>query len=79
MSVADRAAACPHCARAAAVPRTGRYHLDCVGCCARLIRSARPWREAQEGMFSVIARQPGRPAKVEIIEAIKAIDNVTKG
>lgn len=25
-------------------------------------------------MFAIIARQPGRPSKVEVIEAIKAID-----
>lgn len=57
---------------------TGRYHLHCVTCCARLVRSCRPWKQAQEAMLAIIARQPGRPSKAEVIEAIKAIDNEEK-
>ena len=49
------------------------------GCCARLVRSCRPWKAAQETMFAVIARQPGRPSKAEVIEAIKAIDAEVQG
>lgn len=65
---------CGFCARYWHSGRCGRYHLHCVTCCARLVRSCRPWREAQESMFAIITRQIGRPSKAEVIEAIKAID-----
>jgi len=68
------AAPCQHCARAAQGTRTGRYHLHCVTCCARLVRSCRPWRDAQEAMFAIIMRQPGRPVKADVITAIKGMD-----
>lgn len=67
---------CGHCGRAAHGQRTGRYHLHCARCCARLVRACRPWKSAQEGMLAVIARQPGRPSKAEVIEALRALDGV---
>jgi len=68
------ASACPWCERFRAAGRCGRYHLSCVGCCARLVRSCRPWKAAQEAMFAVIARQSGRPTKDAVIERIKVMD-----
>ena len=65
---------CGHCGRAAKGQRTGRYHLHCVGCCARLVRSCRPWRAAQEAMLAIIARQPGRPSVADVVAQIKALD-----
>ena len=69
---------CPWCERFRAVGRCGRYHLSCVGCCARLLRSCRPWKAAQEAMFAVIARQPGRPTKDAVIAQIRAMDAEAK-
>ena len=65
---------CPWCACFRAVGRCGRYHLSCVGCCARLVRSARPWKQAQEAMLAVIARQPGRPTKAQVLQALRELD-----
>ena len=65
---------CPWCARFRADGRCGRYHLSCVGCCARLVRSARPWKQAQEAMLAVIARQPGRPTKAQVLQALRELD-----
>lgn len=70
----DNLMPCGFCAWALMGRRTGRYHLECVRCCARLVRSCRPWKQAQEAMFAIIARQSGRPSKPEVIEAIRAMD-----
>ena len=40
---------------------------------ARWVR-VRPWREAQEAMFAMIDRQPGRPTKDAVIAQIRAMD-----
>ncbi len=41
----------------------------------RFARSnSRPWKAAQEAMFAVIERQPGRPTKDDVIDAIRAMD-----
>lgn len=77
--IAERYSAARSTSNLKSDPRTGRYHLHCVGCCARLVRSCRPWREAQEGMFAIIARQPGRPGKAEVIAAIKGMDQQQGG
>jgi len=44
-------------------------------CCARMIRSARPLKPAQETMLAVIAMRPGRPDKAAILAQIKALDD----
>lgn len=66
--------ACECCAAEQAGRITGRYDLHCVRCCARLVRSCRPWREAQEAMLAVIARQSGRPDKAAVLAALRALD-----
>lgn len=66
-------AACPHCQRAAA-NATGscpRYDYRCVGCCARLVTSARPLRAAQEGHLAAIARHDNAPSRQQILQHIK--------
>ena len=65
---------CPWCERARAVGRCGRYNLHCVMCCARLVKSARPFKPAQEAMLAVIQRQPGRPTKAQVLAALRELD-----
>jgi len=48
--------ACINCATALANKAWGGYLMTCVNCCARLVKSARPWRDAQEAMLAVAAR-----------------------
>lgn len=65
---------CETCQQADQNPRSGRYSFTCPRCCARLIRSARPLRHAQEAMFAAIARQEGAPPKADILAQLKAMD-----
>lgn len=48
--------ACINCITAHTNKAWGGYLMTCVDCCARLVKSARPWREAQETMLAVAAR-----------------------
>ena len=43
-------------------------------CCARLVKSARPFKPAQEAMLAVIQRQPGRPTKAQVLAALRELD-----
>lgn len=67
---------CPHCARHHAAPQQvarlsiGRFDAQCAACCARLVRSARPLRAAQEAHMAAITRREGRPTREQIIQAI---------
>jgi len=45
--------------------------MGCVQCCARLVRSARPLRRAQDGMLAAIARFPGAPKRADVLAALK--------
>ena len=47
------------------------YDLHCVGCCARLVVSARPWKSHQEAMLAVISRFEGAPSREDVINEIK--------
>jgi hypothetical protein len=49
--------------------------MNCTHCCARLIRSARPLKGAQQAMLAAIARHPDAPKRSDILQAIKALDN----
>jgi len=66
---------CSNCAMAATRAVWGGYSMNCVACCARLVRSARPLRHAQEAFLLLLARQPGRPSKAQVIEQLKVMDN----
>ena len=46
------------------------YTKDCIGCAARLVKSARPSRKQQEAMINYLTRY-GKFTKDEIIEALK--------
>lgn len=69
---------CLHCAQAKERALAGRiwpgYAMSCTRCCARLLRSARPLRTAQEAMLACITRRPGRPTRADVLQALKALD-----
>lgn len=65
---------CANCTNAAMHPYWGGYAMACVLCCARLVRSARPLRHAQEAHLQCIAMRPNRPSKDDVLAAIKAMD-----
>lgn len=52
--------------------------MSCVDCCARLVASARPMRQMQEGMLAAIARRPGRPTREQVLEAMKKIPRAAR-
>jgi hypothetical protein len=52
----------------------GGFNMLCARCCARLVRSARPLRMAQEAMLACIARHPGAPTREAVLQALKALD-----
>lgn len=59
---------------AATRPLWGGYRAQCIHCCARLIKSARPLRTAQEAMLAAVTRRAGAPDKAEILQDLKAMD-----
>lgn len=69
---------CHHCTqhqhRTAMGLPWGGYAMSCVHCCARLVRSARPLRMAQEAMLCCIARHEGAPTRAAVLQALKAMD-----
>lgn len=69
---------CVHCDKSAQYRQAGKawpgFNMSCVHCCARLVRSARPLRTAQEAMLTAITRRPGRPARSDVLRALKALD-----
>ena len=62
---------CDECKKAELNDRHGVYISNCVGCCARLVISARPSKTHQDSMFAAIDRMNGSPARQEIIDFIK--------
>lgn len=68
------ASACKACADRQARPHCGAYNMRCVVCCAALIISARPNRDAQEAFFACITRRRENPNQAAIIAAIRQAD-----
>lgn len=68
--------ACPHCARHQARPESvtrltvGAFNANCAQCCARLVRSARPLRHAQEAHLAAVTKGEGRPTRDQVVDAI---------
>lgn len=58
---------CAHCKS----DKSPVYDLTCIGCCARLVVSARPWKDRQEAMLAVISRFEGAPSREDVINEIK--------
>ena len=50
---------CPACESSAARPSCGAYNFRCVECMARLIKSARPLRQLQQGHIAALQRFHG--------------------
>ena len=48
--------------------------MSCTSCCARLVKSARPMRHAQDAMLACIARHEGAPTRAAVLRALKALD-----
>ena len=64
---------CPHCQQASNQAHAGgRYAFSCIGCCARLVASARPLRAMQEAHLAAIARFDRAPSREQILAHIRA-------
>lgn len=50
----------------------GGYTMQCVGCMARLVLSARPLRHAQEAMLACNNGRPDRPSRQSVLDWLKA-------
>lgn len=48
--------------------------MRCAGCCARLIRSARPHKHMQDAHFAAIAMRPENPSRQDALAALKLLD-----
>lgn len=68
---------CQSCEYSKQQPLSGLYTMTCAQCCARLIRSARPLKHAQQAMLAAIGRHQGAPSKAAILQAIKDQDSAT--
>lgn len=60
--------ACPDCHAEACV-----HDLHCLGCCVRLVASARPDKRKANAMLSAIGRVEGAPARAEILSRLGAM------
>lgn len=67
---ASTEAICATCESLALNPRTGRYNMRCLRCCARLIDSARPDRHQAHCLMASVERAIGRD---RLREALKMI------
>ncbi len=65
---------CPDCEAHRRIRLHGGYRMQCVQCCARLLRSARPMRGAQNALLAAIRHHPDAPETVEILDALKQYD-----
>lgn len=65
---------CEHCHKAGINPWHGGYHFGCVGCCARIVISARPNKRLQESILVAISGYSKAPDRESIIEYIKQVD-----
>jgi hypothetical protein len=69
---------CRNCEKSTQYAKTGRawpgFSMSCAPCCARLVKSARPLRTAQDAMLYAITRRPGRPTRSDVLQTLKALD-----
>lgn len=73
LAVAVGVAGCPNCE--ASINQKwagGGYTMQCVGCMARLVLSARPLRHAQEAMLACNDGRPDRPSRQSVLDWLKA-------
>lgn len=66
---------CSNCEAALAKQWHGGYTMQCVGCMARLVLSARPSRHQQETMLACLERsgngRPERPTRQQVLERLQ--------
>lgn len=62
---------CQSCQARASNPHSGRYHFQCLECCAALVRSARPDKRHAGSLLAAIALHKEAPGREEILEALK--------
>ena len=63
--------ACINCQQARTHAVGGGDLMTCVNCCARLVKSARPWGDAQETLLAVAGRYGH--GKDSVLAALKAM------
>lgn len=47
------------------------YNIHCAGCCARLVRAARPSRKRQVAMLDALARMGSKVPRAEVLEQLQ--------
>lgn len=66
---------CANCLTASTRPNWGGYDFACVGCCARLVASARPDKSLQRAHLAAIdifrAKGMAAPSEAEILDGLK--------
>lgn len=66
---------CSNCEAATTKQWHGGYTMQCVGCMARLVLSARPSRQQQETMLACLELQgngrPDRPTRQQVLERLQ--------
>lgn len=61
---------CGNCAQAK-IKNHGVFDFSCIGCCARLVASARPSRPHQESMLASIERFRNAQKRQDILDYLK--------
>jgi hypothetical protein len=65
-------AGCSNCEAATTKRWHGGYTMQCVGCMARLVLSARPLRHAQEAMLACNNGRPDLTSRQSVLDWLKA-------
>lgn len=65
------AAPCSACESSKHRPHSGAYRMQCLQCCARLVLSTHPNKQAAAGMLAAIARFPDAPGRDAILESVR--------
>ena len=64
-------AACPACSAAATRQHSGRYRMQCLQCCTRLVLSAYPSKAQASAMLAAIDRFPLSPGREQVLESVR--------
>jgi len=62
---------CDACLARDASPVSGRYRLQCLPCCVRLLLSTHPSRVQATGMLAAIERFPQSPPRADILDGVR--------
>jgi len=58
---------CEWCKRWKQGRKVGRYSFQCVGCCARLVLSARPDKRLAAGHLAALSLFEGAPSRAHVL------------